>query len=160
MPEQLEVTNRSARAWLDSVRKASARIECLVRELSALRDARDEYTSFRTSGSGCGSSHGTHSDPTAAQAEAHMVQLEALIADRAAALGHAQSVVGWCLRVLDGMRRDLGERHAMAIELYYVDLAPTWSDVADEMRCDRTTVWRLRTESYAWIERVHSLPPL
>ena len=152
MTECLEVGWRRARAWLERVRAASATIEPLVREIAALTEARDAVQPWRTSGSGVAPAHGTHSDPTATEAERRITELEMLIDSKRRELAAHQDVVGALLSALDTMGRDLTDRHAKVIELYYVDLAPTWSYVAFEMDCDRATVWRLRSSAYAWIE--------
>lgn len=152
MAEDLEVRYPRARAWLETVRAAARRIEPLVREMSALADARDEMLPWQARGAGGGSGAGAHSDPTAQEAERRMVELGRLIEERRQALAACQDHVGACLAVLGRMRVSLGERHATALELYYVDLAPTWSDVAGEMGCGISTIYRMRDKAYGWIE--------
>lgn len=150
MAEQLDVRCPEARAWLERVRATSARIEPLTREVRAYEAARQQILPWRSTGGG-GSA--LHSDPTAAAAEGRLCELDALIADSQARLDAACDVVGACLGVLARMERELGERHARALEWYYVDRMPTWSEVARELRCGRTSLWQVRHESYAWIEQ-------
>lgn len=95
---------------------------------------------------------GTHSDPTAREAQERMGSLDERIGRVRARCDECERVVGECLRVLSDMRRELGARHADVLELYYVDCAATWSEVAWEMGVSRSTVARLRDEAYAWIE--------
>lgn len=151
MAERLEVEHRAARAWLERVRRASAAIEPAVRELAGLEDARDQMLSWRTVGTGSGTA--THCDPTAAAAEARMGELDALIADAEHRLEVLQDVVGECGTLLARMGESLGEEHARALELYYLDCAPTWSDVAWEMGVGRTHLWLMRAKAYEWIEQ-------
>lgn len=152
MAECLEVEHRAARAWLDRVRRASAAIEGAVRELAALKDARNDMLSWRTAGAGSGSGPNTHSDPTAAAAEARMSELDVLIADASHRLDVLQDVTGECGEVLGRMAVSLGVEHARALELYYIDLAPTWSDVAWEMGVSRQWLSKMRARAYEWIE--------
>lgn len=152
MGEHLEVSWPRARAWLESVRRAAARVEPTHREIAALVAAREEVCEWRLRGSGGGHGAGAHSDPTAAEAERRICELDDLIADRRARLIVLEDEVGSALAVLARMARSLGRWHADALELYYVDLAPTWSDVACEMGVSRTRLWQLRTEAYAWVE--------
>lgn len=140
----------AAREWLDGVRVAAGRIEPLRRELVGLMDARDEVTTWKPRGRG--GSKRTHSDPTAAQAEQRMGELDALISDVQTRIDANEEVVGEALKIIERMRTYLGRRHGDVVELYYVDCAQTWQEVADELRVSPTTVWRLRVEAYAWVE--------
>ena len=151
MSECLDVRWTRARAWLERVRSCAAAIDPLVREMSGYEDARESMLPWRSTSRG-GSAIGAHSDPTASAAERRMAELEDLIAESRRRLVALQDVVGECGSALARMAVELGERHAQAIELYYVDVADTWSDVAREMGGHRQTVWRLRDEAYAWIE--------
>ncbi len=142
--------------WLARVRLASSRIEGLRRELSVLEDARRNCLPWQTRGSATyGSMGGTHSDPTASEAQARIEGLDERIADVRAACDECERIVGECLRMLDEMRHDLGERHADVIELYYVDRADTWSEVAWEMGRHRDTIRAWRNKAIEWID-VHS----
>lgn len=152
MSECLEVEHRAARAWLDRVRRASAAIEGAVRELAALKDAKAKTLVWRTSGAGTATGAGTHSDPTASEAERRMGELDVLIVEAERRLVLLQDQVGECGTMLDCMGEELGRRHAKAIELYYIDLAPTWSEVAEEMECSYRWLCKLRENAYAWIE--------
>ncbi len=152
MSEELDVMWRSVRAWLDSVRRAAAGIEPLVREIRALEDARDEILGWRTKVSGSGHGTGAHSDPTATTVEQRMCELDDLIEGKRGEWERKVAYVGACGEVLDRMAASIGEKHALALELYYVDCADTWSDVACEMDVTYRRVCQLRTEAYAWID--------
>lgn len=152
MSEELDVMWRSVRAWLESVRRASADIEPLACEIRALEDARDEMLGWRTKASGSGHGAGAHSDPTATAAEQRMCELDDLIEGKRGEWERKVAYVGACGEVLDRMAASIGEKHARALELYYVDCMPLWSDVACEMRISRTRLWQMRIESYAWID--------
>ena len=141
----------AAREWLDGVRVAAGRIEPLRRELVGLMEAREEVTTWKPK-RGRGGSKRTHSDPTAAQAEQRMGELDALISDVQTRIDANEEVVGEALKIIERMRTYLGRRHGDALELYYVDRAQTWQEVAYELRVSPTTVWRLRVEAYAWVE--------
>lgn len=152
MSEELEVRWRRARAWLERVRVASSRIEPLVREIDGLKDARAEMLPWQTGKGGRGSGVGAHSDPTATQAERRIEGLDELIADKQAKLDAQIRTVGECGEILDAMAAKLGERHAKALELYYIDGADTWSEVAGELGISYSWLCRLRNEAYPWIE--------
>ena len=152
MSGELDVMWRGVRAWLESVRRASAGIEPLVREIRALEDARDEMLGWRTKASGSGHGAGAHSDPTAKAAEQRMCELDGLIEDKQAEWQRKMVEVGACGEVLEAMAVSIGEKHALAIELYYIDCADTWSEVACEMDVTYRRVCQLRTEAYAWID--------
>jgi hypothetical protein len=125
-------------------------VEPLRRELAGLLSARDEVLGWRVSGGG--GSRPVHSDPTAAEAEGRIGELGALIRDAQARIDATEGIVGDALRVIERMRSRLGARHADAVELYYIDRAPTWSDVASEMGVSASTLYRLREQAYAWVE--------
>ena len=152
MSEELDVMWRSVRAWLESVRRASAEIEPLVREIRALEDARAEMLGWRTKASGAGHGAGAHSDPTATAAEQRMCELDDLILAKRGEWERRVAEVGACGEVLEHMGDAIGAKHKDALELYYVDCADTWSDVANEMGVSRTRLWQMRIESYAWID--------
>lgn len=153
MSEDLDVRWLAARRWLDSIRRAAEAIEPLVREISALEDARDKMLGWRTRGSGSGTRGlGAHSDPTATAAEQRMCELDDLIESKRGELQRRIADVGACGEVLEAMAMAIGEKHALAIELYYVDCADTWSEVACEMDVTYRRVCQLRTEAYAWID--------
>ena len=150
MSEVLEVRWPRARAWLDRIRRAAAAIEPLVREMGAMSDAYDETLPWHTTGGG--SSKQVHSDPTATQAMARAQSYDEQMADMQRRLDALTATVGEGGRVIGRTGDALGEDHSLAFELYYIDCAETWSDVADEMRVSRTRLWQMRCESYAWIE--------
>ena len=152
MSEELDVMWRSVRAWLESVRRASAEIEPLTREIRALEDARAEMLGWRTKTSGAGHGAGAHSDPTATAAEQRMCELDDLILAKRGEWERRVALVGACGEVLEYMGQSVGEKRRDALELYYVDCADTWSDVAREMGVSIKTLYRLRIEAYAWIE--------
>lgn len=152
MSEELEVRWRRARAWLERVRVASSRIDPLVREIDGLKDARAEMLPWRTGKGGGGSGVGAHSDPTATQAERRIEGLDEFIADKQARLDAQIRTVGECGEILDAMAARLGERHAKALELYYIDGADTWSEVAHELGVSYRHLNRIRSVAYEWIE--------
>ena len=142
-----------AREWLELVRECAARIEPLHRELSALEDARRDCLPWQCKGSAMyASMGGTHSDPTASEAQARIDGLDEQIGRVRAEYDECVGVVGECLRMLEAMRQELGERYAEVLELYYVDRADTWSEVAWEMGITYRHVQRLRDVAYEWID--------
>jgi len=50
------------------------------------------------------------------------------------------------------MRRELGERYADVLELYYVDCADTWSEVSWEMGISRMHLYRIRDAAWSWAD--------
>lgn len=140
--------------WLDRVRDASGRIEWLTRELAALEDARAKCVPWRTKGSGVSvASGGLHSDPTQRDAFARE-GLEERIEVTRHALDECQSIVGDCLRLLDSVSRHVSQRASLALEIYYIDRAATWSEVAREMGCARSSVGFLRDQALTWLNFV------
>jgi len=150
MAEELEVRWPRVRAWLERVRAAAAEIDPLVREMSAMRDAYDETLTWYTSGGSA--SKDTHSDPTAAQAMARTQSFGEQMADMQRRLDVLTTTVGECGRVIERMVTELSDRHRDVIEFYYIDLMPTWSEVACEMGVTYRHVQRLRDESYEWLD--------
>lgn len=142
--------------WLEQVRSCASKLDGMHRELSALMQARDECLPWQTKGSTLyASMGGSHSDPTAADAQSRIDGLDEQISAMRAKVDHAETVVGECLRVLDAMRAQLGGLHADVLELYYIDLADTWSEVADEMGLSARHVRRVRDAALGWIgERI------
>lgn len=143
-----------ATEWLEQVRIASGRIEWLTRELSALEDARAQCVPWRTKGSGVSvASGGLHSDPTQSEAFARE-GLEERIEVTRHALDECQSIVGDCLRLLDSVSRHVSPRASLALEIYYIDRAATWSEVAREMGRARSSVGFLRDQALTWLNFV------
>lgn len=140
-----------AREWLERVRRHARCIEPLTREVPALQAAYRDVLPWVTSGNGSGSTQ-AHSDPTANLAYARIDKLEELIERKRAQLEVSQDIVGECLRVLYAMENELSERHAMVLELYYIDQAQTWGEVASEMGIHRDTVRALRDSAMEWID--------
>jgi len=138
--------------WLEHVRHCAARVAVLAPEIQGLEYARNNILPWQVSGSGGGSA-GMHSDPTATQAHARIEGLEKMIAEKTDEFEHAGKVVGGCLRMLEDMSRELGGRYARVIELYYIDQAETWTDVAWEMGRHRDTILAWRKKSVAWIDK-------
>lgn len=147
----MDVRWQHARTWLDSVRYASLRIEPLLREIGAMQDAYDEMLPWASRGSGAGAT-GTHSDPTAAQAYARAESYSRAMAAKLDRLDALYATVDACGEVLTRLADAMGDDHSLALELYYIDCAETWTDVADELGVSRTTLWQIRDESYGWIE--------
>jgi DNA-directed RNA polymerase specialized sigma subunit len=150
MGEELDVKGQRVRAWLERVRAAAAEIDPLVREIAAMRDAYDDTITWHTSGGAA--SKATHSDPTAAQAMARAQSFGEQVADRQRKLDALISMVGECGRWIERMATELSARHRDVIEYYYIDLMPTWSEVADEMGVTYRRVLQLRCESYEWLD--------
>jgi hypothetical protein len=142
-----------AREWLEHVRECASVIESLHRELSALEDARRDCLPWQCKGSTLyASMGGTHSDPTASEAQARIDGLDEQIGRVRVRYDECVRVVGECGEVLDAMRRELGERYAVVLELYYIDCADTWSEVSWEMGITYRHVQRLRDVAYEWID--------
>ena len=143
----------TAREWLELVRQAASEIEPLQRELTALEDARRDCLPWQTKSSmPYASMGGTHSDPTASEAQARIGGLDSQIMRIRSAYDECTSVVGECLAILGTMRRELDERYADVLELYYIDCADTWSDVANELGRHRDTIRAWRDEAIEWID--------
>ena len=143
----------TAREWLELVRAAAGEIEPLKRELSGLMAAHDQCVSWHTSHGGGGPCVGTHSDPTASLAQARMSELDAMVADVKSKLDERINLVGECGELLMRMERELGRRYRDVLEIYYIDLADTWSEVACEMGITYRHVQRLRDVAYEWMDR-------
>jgi hypothetical protein len=143
----------TAREWLELVRAASGEIEPLKRELAGLMDAHDECVSWHTSHGGGGPCVGTHSDPTASLAQARISELDAMVADVRAKLDERINLVGECGELLVRMGQELGQRYRDVLEIYYIDRADTWSEVAWEMDVTYRYVQMLRNVAYEWMDR-------
>ena len=150
MSEVLDVKWPTVRAWLDRVRHAASAIEPLVREMAAMQDAYDQTLSWHTSGGG--SYRQVYSDPTATQAMARAQSFGVQLADMARRLDALTDMVGEGGKVICAMGDALSEDHSLAFELYYIDCAETWRDVADEIGCSVKTLYRMRERGYAWID--------
>ena len=141
-----------AREYIDKVRSCASRLDALHRELRALEDARDQYQPWQAKGSALtGGVGGTCSDPTMTEALSRIDGLYEQIKTIRAKVDEAECIVGECLRMLDEMRRDLGDRHADVIELYCIDCAGTWTEVALEMGVSRAHMYRLRDAALVWV---------
>jgi len=121
------------------VRSSAAAIEGAHRELVALIDADAECVTWYVSGGGASVRSGL-SDPTADMAMRRQADLTRQIADKRAQLDELESVVGHALALLPAIVANVSERAALAMELYYIDLADTWSEVAAELCVSRETV--------------------
>lgn len=143
----------TAREWLALVRMACHDIEGARRALAALEEARETCTSWSPGGGG---SHGlgTHSDPTASEAQRRILSLDAQIDEAEARVDELERLIGDGLRVIAAVRMAVGDGAADAIEVYYVDRAPTWSDVAHELGVTRETVRVWRDRALAWLDEV------
>lgn len=148
-----------ARAWLDEVRKSAARIEDIVREIRALEQAHERVEAWVSSGSGGPRPRNATGDPTATQAQRRMAELEPLIAMRRRSLEEHQELVGSALAVLSLVADEVGRRDSLALELYYVDGADTWSEVAQEMHVSLRTAQRCRERAIDWLESHSPLRP-
>jgi hypothetical protein len=153
MSEELDVRWAHVRWWLESVRRAAVEIEPLQRELVALEDAKRDCLPWQTKGSTLyASMGGTHSDPTASEAQARIDGLDGQIVDVRSRIDACERTVGDCLRMLDAMRRELGACYADVIEAYYIDCADTWSEVAWDMGKHRDTVRIWRDAAFDWLD--------
>lgn len=141
-----------AHAHLMRVRAASAALEPATRELRALIDARDEVTPWQHGGGG--STRALHSDPTATSAQSRIDGLAPAIAEAEARIAALEATVADGLATIEGVRLALGSLCADVLELYYIDLADTWSEVARELGCPRSTACRARDRALAWYDRV------
>jgi hypothetical protein len=143
----------TARDWLEMVRDCAGELDGMHQELLALIDARDACLPWQTKGSPVyGSMGGSCSNPTQAEALGRISGLDDQIALLTAKVNESERTVGDCLMMLDAMRCELGERYADVLELYYIDCADTWTEVALEMGRHRDTVRMWRDEAIAWID--------
>jgi len=143
-----------ATEWLEQVRIASGRIEELTRDIVALEYARAECVPWQPKGSGASvATGGVHSDPTQRDALARE-GLEERIRLARYQLDECESLVGDCLRLLDSVSRHVSQRASFVLEIYYIDRADTWSEVAREMGCARSSVGFLRDQALTWLNFV------
>jgi L-rhamnose isomerase len=56
-----------------------------------------------------------------------------------------------CGELLETVGSEVSKDAADALELWALDLAGTWSEVAEEMGVSRRTVARLRDQAFAWL---------
>jgi hypothetical protein len=141
-----------AAAYFNGIRITSARIEEVSRTLSALRQCECDYQSWKTKGAGGGHGGGTTSDPTARMAEAH-IGLPDLIASTQREYEALADEIADCGHVLEVISREVSPTAATALELWAIDRAGTWSEVAEEMQTSRRAVCRARDLAYAWANR-------
>lgn len=139
-----------AREWFEGVRRSAGALESCQRQLSALLDAQMRVEPWGIAKGGGGKA--SHSDPTATAAQSRMEGLESAIADERRKIDTHTEIVGEGLKVLEVVRVVVGERHATALELYYVDCAETWSDVACDMGLSRETVRAMRDAALRWVD--------
>lgn len=146
-------TAHDARDWLEMVRDCAGELDGMHQELLALIDARDACLPWRTKGSPMyGSMGGSCSNPTQTEALSRIVALDDQIATLTTKVDESERVVGDCLAMLDAMWHELGERYAKALEIYYIDCADTWSEVALEMGMSRTHLCRIRDAAWSWAD--------
>ena len=148
-PERV-IERTPAVEWLEYVRRCSARIAVLGPEIKGLEHAWKNMLPWQVSGSGGGSAN-VHSDPTATSAFARIEGLEKMLAEKTEEFERSSDVVAECGLMLHDMSCVLGARYARVLELYYIDLAETWTDVAYEMGKHRDTIRAWRKEAIAWI---------
>ena len=142
-----------AREWLEHVRECASVIDDLRRELSALEDAKRDCLPWQCKGSTLyASMGGTHSDPTASEAQARMDGLDEQIGRVRIRYDECVRVVGECGEVLMRMAASLGDECAEVLEIFYIDCAATWSEVAWEMGMPYSTVIRRRDSAIAWLD--------
>ncbi len=140
----------TAREWFDRVRKSAGAIEPCQSSLRALVEARELMEPWGTGGGG--GSKAPHSDPTATAAMSRMDGLESTIKDLEAELESHTDIVGEGLKVLEAVSSVVGDKHAQALELYYIDRADTWSDVACEMGLSVKPVRNMRDHALQWVD--------
>lgn len=142
--------------WWGFVRSAARAIEPMGRELATLMDADAACVPWYTSGGG-GAVRSGVSDPTADMAMRRDAELSRQIADKRAQLDELESIVGHALALLPEIVSHVSGRAALVMELYYVDVAPTWSDVAAEVGVSRETV---RADCHAVMDWMDARPRL
>ena len=141
----------TAQSWLEGVRLHAMNLDVLARELSVLEEAERECLAWSPRGKGT-PRKGSCGDPTASTARARMEGLALQISAKARELAESERVVGDCLRALAVLEAGMGRRHRLAIEVYYVDCASTWSEVACEIGVTVRHVRRLRDAAFAWLD--------
>ena len=132
------------------IRQCSARIADVARTLSALEQCEGDMSTWRTRGSGGGHGVGTTSDPTASMACDRM-GLPDHIADTRREYEALADEIAACGELLETVGREVSKDAADALELWAIDRAGTWSEVAEEMGVSRRTVARLRDQAFAWL---------
>ena len=140
-----------ASEYFNHIRVCSARIADVARTLSALEQCEGDMSTWRTRGSGGGHGVGTTSDPTACMAEARLGDLPERIASARREYETLADEIAGCADVLETVGREVSADSADALELWALDLAGTWSEVADEMGVSRREVCRLRDQAFAWL---------
>lgn len=115
----------------------------LAEAVKAHRDAElvAQYGRPRVAGGGGGSAPG---DPTA-RAAAETLEAQADMA-------RAQEVIGDGLRVIEGVRRTLGEDYGDALEMRFVDLM-SYRDMAREASCSHQTALNRVGVGLDWTDR-------
>lgn len=141
-----------AREWWEAVRRSARAIEPTLRELDALADADEECLSWYSAGGGGAAVRSGVSDPTADMALRRSADLDRLIAETQARLDEMEEQVGDALRLLRSVEDAVSARASLALELYYVDLADTWSDVADDIGVSRETLRADRDAALDWCD--------
>jgi hypothetical protein len=76
-----------------------------------------------------------------------------MVADVRAKLDERINLVGECGELLVRMGQELGQRYRDVLEIYYIDRADTWSEVAWEMDVTYRYVQMLRNVAYEWMDR-------
>lgn len=141
-----------ASEYFNHIRQSSARIADVARTLSALEQCEGDMSTWRTRGSGGGHGVGTTSDPTASMACDRMGLPDHIADTRREYEALADEIAG-CGDVLETVGREVSADSADALELWALDLAGTWSEVADEMGVSRREACRLRDQAFAWLNR-------
>ena len=138
-----------AAEYFNGIRLSAARIAEVARTLSALEQCHEQYQSWKTKGAGGGHGVGTTSDPTAVMAEAH-IGLPDLIAGTRREYEALTDELAGCGDVLEAVAREVSPIAAEALELWSIDRAGTWTEVAEEMRMSRREVCRARDLAFCW----------
>ena len=147
-------SSRNVVAFLSDVRQASGRIGPALRELDALMHAQESAERWRTRSQQLTGGRGAFGNPTASAALGNITELPERIAMVRGSLNEDIDTVGQGLALVAMVRRSLGGRPALAIELYYIDRAQTWAEVAREMHASDRTVHRWRDKALDYIEGI------
>lgn len=137
--------------YMSRARLAAQRIEPLTRELAALDDQLAAAQVWKTKADSVGHGKGTTSDPTAQTAEELLERLPRQMADVQADLTECKRIVGDCLAVLNDIGESVGRDAALALEIYWIDGAETWSEVAEELGTSLMLTCRMRDQAYRWM---------
>lgn len=127
-----------ARAWLEDVRAASVALGAMEAELAGIYGPGAPDASGVASGS---------------VGDGGMLSRCVRAGELRAGVAEAERVVGRALRVIEGVRRGIGERYADVLDMRYVDAMP-WDEVAQRMGCSERTARRVRDVACDYVDSV------